>query len=150
MIEDKWDIRFLHMAKEISTWSKDPSTSVGAIAIDDDKRVLSMGFNGFPRGIADTHERLYNKEEKYQHIVHAEANVVYNATYHGVSLHGATVYVHGLMVCSECAKALIQVGVKRVVMKLNGPFDLVPTKWKVSWEDTKQMFDEVGIEWEIK
>lgn len=146
---DKWDSRFLRMAEEVATWSKDPSTKVGAIAVDDNKRILSQGYNGFPRGISDSHERLNNREEKYTYIVHAEKNVIYNATYNGVSLDGATVYVHGLMVCSECAKGLIQVGVKRVIMGIPLSFDEAPVKWKVSFEDTKNMFKESGVEFEI-
>lgn len=146
---NKWDSRFLRMAEEVATWSKDPSTQVGAIAVDDNKRILSQGYNGFPRGIDDSDERLNNREEKYTYIVHAEKNVIYNATYNGVSLDGSTVYVHGLMVCSECAKGLIQVGVKRVIMGIPLSFDETPIKWKVSFEDTKNMFKESGVEFEI-
>ena len=146
MKNDKWDIRFLDLAKNIAAWSKDPSKKIGAVAVSDKGQVLSQGYNGFPRGINDTDRRLYTRAEKYKYVVHAEMNVIYNATYTGVSLDGATLYVVGLPVCSECAKGIIQTGIKRIVMtNIDGGMD----RWKESWEVSKTMFDEVGIEWSI-
>jgi dCMP deaminase len=102
------------MAKEISSWSKDPNTQVGAVAVGDKGQILSQGYNGFPRGILDRPDRLNDRETKYKFVVHAEMNVIYNATYSGVSLDGAQLYVYGLPVCNECAKGIIQVGIKEV------------------------------------
>jgi dCMP deaminase len=142
----KWDNRFLSMAREIATWSKDPSKQIGAVAVSDQGQVLSQGYNGFPRGISDSDSRLFTRDEKYKYVVHAEMNVIYNATYTGVSLDGATLYVVGLPVCSECAKGIIQTGVKRIVMAdVEGGMD----RWKESWELSKMMFDEVGIQYEF-
>ncbi len=112
---DKWDNRYLSLAKEVATWSKDPSTQVGAVTVGAKKEVLSQGFNGFPRGIKDTDERYNHRETKYKFVVHAEMNAIYNATYSGTSLDGATLYIYGLPICSECAKGIIQVGIKKVV-----------------------------------
>jgi len=137
----KWDKRYLRLAKEVATWSKDPSSKVGAVAIGSKGQVLSQGYNGFPRGIADTKYRLANKEVKYKYVVHSEMNVIYNANYNGVSLDGSTLYVTGLPTCSDCAKGVIQVGVKRVVMEVTE----IPSKWKESWELTKQLFEESGV-----
>jgi dCMP deaminase len=145
---NKWDRRFLEMAKNISSWSKDPSTCVGSIAVDPIKRnILSTGYNGFPRDLSDSEERYNDRPIKYKFIVHSEMNLIYNATFNGVSLDGSTLYVYGLPVCSECAKGIIQVGVKRVVMDTGQP--IIPDKWIDSWEYTKAMFDEVGIEYEF-
>jgi dCMP deaminase len=72
---NKWDKNFLELAKTVSTFSKDPSTQVGAVIVDDDKRVISIGYNGFPKGVRDDH-RLDNRELKYEMIVHAEANAL--------------------------------------------------------------------------
>jgi len=141
--EDKWDKRFLNLAKEISTWSKDPSTQVGAIAVKD-RKVLAQGYNGFPKNMKDLEDRYNNREEKYTYIVHAEKNVIYNATYNGVSLKDSTMYVYGLPVCSECAKGIIQCGVKRVVMLEM----IVPEKWRESFKNTKLMFDEAGVKYD--
>lgn len=141
----KWDCRYLKLAKEIAQWSLDPSTKIGAVAVGLKGQVLSQGFNGFPRGIKDLEIRLNNRETKYKFIVHGEMNMIYNATYNGVSLDQSTVYVYGLPVCSECAKGIIQVGVKRVVMNKQEISD----RWIESWERTKSFFDEVGIEYEF-
>ena len=66
MLDDKWKKRFIQLSKEISTWSKDPSTKVGALIISEDRNIVSTGYNGFPRGIEDTEERLNNRELKYK------------------------------------------------------------------------------------
>jgi len=145
-ILDKWDERYLALAAEVATWSKDPSTQVGAVTVGSKKEVLSQGFNGFPRGIHDTDERYNNRETKYKFVVHAEMNAIYNATYSGTSLDGATLYVHGLPICSECAKGIIQVGIKKVVIEKSKELD----NWNESVQLSQAMFDEVGIELIIK
>ncbi len=143
---DKWDKRYLALAKEVSTWSKDPSTQVGAVTVGQKKEVLSQGFNGFPRGIEDSDERYSDRPTKYKFVVHAEMNAIYNATYSGVSLDGATLYVYGLPICSECAKGIIQVGIKKVVVEKAKELD----NWNESVELSKKMFDEAGVALVIK
>lgn len=136
-----WHERYLRLADEVATWSKDPSSQIGAIAVGDKGQVLSQGFNGFPRGIADTRERLKDRETKYRFIVHAEMNCIYNATYNGVSLDKATLYVSGLPVCQECAKGVIQVGIGHVVMWDRD----YPEKWQESFYNSKEIFSEAGV-----
>jgi dCMP deaminase len=138
---NKWDQRYLALAKEVSTWSKDPSTQVGAVTVGSKKEVLSQGFNGFPRGIKDSDERYNDRETKYKLVVHAEMNAIYNATYSGTSLDGATLYVYGLPICSECAKGIIQVGIKKVVVEKSKELD----NWNESVQLSKKMFDEAGV-----
>ena len=142
---NKWDKRYLELAKHVASWSKDPSTKIGAIAVGPKGQVLAQGYNGFPRGIDDSPATYQNREKKYELIVHAEMNVIYNASYNGTSLDGSTLYVYGLPTCSDCAKGVIQVGVKRVVMA-DGP---LPEHWKKSCQRTKELFDEAGIEWQF-
>tara|TARA_Y100000114_G_scaffold20044_1_gene16107 strand:- start:577 stop:1053 length:477 start_codon:yes stop_codon:yes gene_type:complete len=144
ILSNKWDTRFLRLAAQVGEWSKDPSTCVGAIAVND-RNVVAQGYNGFPRNIHDDDERYKNREDKYKYIVHAEMNVIYNATYNGVSLHNTTLYVHGLPVCNECAKGVIQVGIKRVVMSKTK----LPDKWKESWQITQNLFKEANVKWEF-
>lgn len=139
---NKWTRRYLDIAKEVSTWSKDPSKQIGAVAVGDKGQILSQGYNGFPRGVKDTDERYNNREEKYKYVVHGEMNCIYNACNSGVSLNGATLYVTGLPVCSECAKGIIQVGIKKVVMEY--PKD-IPLIWEKSVQLTKQMFLEANV-----
>lgn len=140
-----WDSRYMRLAQEVSSWSKDPSSQIGAVAIGDKGQVLSQGYNGFPRGIHDHIERYTNREIKYDYIVHAEMNCIYNASYNGISLKDSTIYVYGLPVCSECAKAIIQVGAKRVVTNtVNLPED----RWYNSCKKAEGMFLEVGIQYD--
>lgn len=141
-----WRNRYLNLAKHISTWSKDPSRQIGAVAVGSKGEILAQGFNGFPRGIHDTDYRLAYREEKYKYVVHAEMNVIYNASFNGVSLDGADLYVYGLPVCNECAKGIIQVGIKRVFILTTGS-NSVPEMWVESWNNSKSMFDEVGIDY---
>ena len=143
---DKWDNRYLSLAKEVATWSKDPSTQVGAVTVGAKKEVLSQGFNGFPRGIKDTDERYNHRETKYKFVVHAEMNAIYNATYSGTSLDGATLYIYGLPICSECAKGFIQVGIKKVVIEKSKELD----NWNESLRLSQEMFSEAGVELIIK
>lgn len=112
--EPNYDVRFMRLAREYSTWSKDPKKQVGCVAVRD-RQVISQGYNGFPRNIKDDW-RLYVKHIKLSMVTHAEVNMIANACRNGVSLINSTVYVYGLPACSDCVKPLIQVGVKRIVM----------------------------------
>jgi len=141
----KWDLRYLELARQVASWSKDPSTQVGAVAVGSKGQVLSQGYNGFPRGVEDSKNRLESRDEKYKYVVHAEMNCVFNASYNGVSLDGSTMYVYGLPICHECAKGIIQCGVTRVVM----PYQNVPEKWATSWKTSTEMFKEAGVKTEF-
>ena len=138
-----WEQRYLDLAKHISTWSKDPSRQIGAVVVGDSGQILSIGYNGFPRGINDD-ERLHDRETKYSLVVHAEMNAIYNATLNGISLRDSTLYVWGLPVCSDCARGVIQVGITRVVMN---SIDHGIGHWTDHWEKTKAMFDEANVQY---
>ena len=138
-----WHERYLRLADQVASWSKDPSSQIGAVAVGEKGQVLSQGFNGFPRGIKDTKTRLNDRELKYKYIVHGEMNCIYNATYNGVSLDGSTMYISGLPMCSECAKGIIQVGVRHVVMWDRD----YPEKWVESFYNSKEMLKEAGVKY---
>lgn len=147
ILSNNWDKKYIRLAREISSWSKDPSKQIGAVAIGEKGQVLAQGYNGFPRGIKDTDERLNHRQTKYKYVVHAEMNCIYNATYNGVSLNGSTMYIYGLPVCSECAKGLIQVGIKKVV---STPItDATPEQWVESTKLTKEIFEEAGVKYDF-
>jgi len=146
---DKWDSRFLQAAAMFASWSKDPSTKVGAVLVDGERRILGTGYNGFPRGVEDALERLENRDLKYPLTAHAELNAILGCTLRPA---GATLYVYPYPPCHECTKAIIQAGVRRVVIGLGagGPN-------KVEWmkrfhEFSAPMLEEAGVEheaWEI-
>ena len=133
---DWWDRWFLGMAKYVATASKDPSTKVGAVIVDPMKRVVSMGFNGFPRGVNDD-DRLDDRERKYEIVCHAEVNA---AVFAQRPLNDCSIYVWPLPPCSRCASILIQSGIKRVVSP--PPLD----RWKDSCALSAALFAEAGVE----
>ena len=111
-----WDDYFMGVSLLAADRSKDPSTQVGACIVSDDNRILSTGYNGFPQGCSDD-DFPWNRDEslgetKYNFVVHAELNAILNAG--GKSLVGSRIFV-SLFPCHECAKAIIQSGVKEVV-----------------------------------
>jgi dCMP deaminase len=142
---DKWAERYFNIAKSVASWSKD-TTKIGAVVVGAKGQILSQGYNGFPRGILDDDSRLKDRSIKYKFVVHAEMNCIYNATYNGVSLDGAHLYVYGLPVCSECAKGVIQVGIKRVFMCHPTNID---DRWQESFKTTSELFREAGVEMRI-
>lgn len=145
MTTEKWDRRFLKLAEDVSTWSKDPRRKIGAVAVDPvDRRVLSTGYNGFPKWIRDDPQRMNHRETKSKYIIHAELNCIFNAVYTGVSLRDTTLYVYGLPPCVECAKGIIQVGIRRVVCE----YEISPEddKWSESFTHSQAMFMEAGVE----
>ena len=136
-----WDKRYIALAKEIASWSKDPSTQCGAVIVGESGQVLSQGYNGFPRGMSDLPELYADRDLKYKRISHAEMNAIYNASRTGVSLYGSTIYVYGLPICHECAKAIIQVGIKKVVMQKHTKKD----RWNESCDYAQSFFREAGV-----
>ena len=139
----KWHYRYIGLAREVASWSKDPSSKIGAVAVSEDGRILGTGYNGFPRGLDDSEERYADRSIKYKYVVHAEMNCIYNATCNGVSLTGSSMYVHGLPMCSECAKGIIQVGVSKVYWNADG---VVGAKWSESSDLAITMLNEASIE----
>ena len=134
----KWDLRFLELAKHISDWSKDPSTKVGCIIVGEDREIRSTGFNGFPRGIEDTDERLNNREIKYPMICHAEENAIMHAARTGISLKECIAYVTWPP-CTRCARSLIQAGISEIVY----PNEVeIPDRWENDFELSLKMFKE--------
>ena len=140
----KWDTRFFKLAASISEWSKDPSTKVGCIIIHPDRNILSTGYNGFPKGISDTEERLADRDIKYDNTIHAEVNAIFNAARNGVSLQGSTLYVVGLPVCSLCANSIIQVGIERVCM-----LDYKDPRWLMSTDRAKEKLTETHVQYDV-
>ena len=137
----KWDQRFLDLAKQISTWSKDPSTQVGCVVVGPDREIRSTGFNGLPRGIKDTSERLNNREIKYPMICHAEENAIMHAARIGISLKECRAYVTWPP-CTRCARSLIQAGISEVIYPESVD---IPERWATDLNLSLNMFKEAKI-----
>lgn len=139
---NKWDERFLKLAEEVSTWSKDPSTKVGAV-IADGKKVVSHGFNGFPPSIEDKQEWYDEREVKYKLVIHAEVNAILNAER---SVSGCTLYTTPLPPCCECAKLVAAAGITKVVSTIDP--GKTQTRTFSHYETTEWIFKLAGIEYE--
>jgi len=142
MISDKWDIRFLELAKLVSSWSKDPSTKVGAVIVDENRRIVSCGYNGFPRGVDDGVERYEDRDTKYRLIVHADENAILNAK---GDVSGCTMYIWPIPPCSHCAKSIIQSGIAAVRF----PMMDIPDRWMEDIRFSIAALNEAGVRTEF-
>lgn len=147
----KWDHRFLKLAQHISTWSKDPSTQVGAVLTDSFNKVIAVGYNGFPHGVEDREERYADRALKYQMVVHAEVNAILMA---GDRARYSTLYVYPSFmvppICADCCKLAIQAGVARIVgyrIEDDVPLNERQLRWKDSILVSRTMCDEAGVKY---
>lgn len=139
-VPSTWDTRFLEMARLIASWSKDPSTKVGAVIVRPDKTIASLGFNGFPRAVQDLPELLSNREEKYKRIIHSELNAILSAR---ERLDGYTLYLWPGLSCARCAVHIIQTGIVRVVTQSNmGDFG---ARWAEEIRLAEDLFKEAKV-----
>lgn len=150
-MNDRWDAHFLRLSLENAKMSKDPSTKVGAVIVGPDREIRATGFNGLPRGIADTPERLNNRETKLELVVHAEMNAVLNAARIGVPVSGCTMYlsatdasglVWGGPPCVRCTVEVMQAGITAIVSR---PFKAGASRWRESIEKARLLLTEAGI-----
>jgi dCMP deaminase len=135
-----WDEYFMGIAMLAAKRSKDPSTQVGACIVSEDNIIISTGYNGMPKGCSDD-EFPWNRDgenNKYYYVVHAELNAILNAN--GRDLRGSRVYV-ALFPCNECAKAIIQSGVKEVIYLSDKYADTLGTM------ASKRMLDAAGVKY---
>jgi dCMP deaminase len=147
-MSEKWDVKFIQMAMNVASWSKDPSTKVGCVLVEPvSHAVLAMGYNGIPRGVDDdVPERWQVRPEKYRWVEHAERNAIYNAARMGVKTEGAIAYLNFQpFPCEDCSRALAQAGVATIV----GP-DL-PFPGKGNWDldegsVARTILKEAGLE----
>ena len=138
-----WDVRFLDLAEYVSTWSKDRSRGVGAIIVNDDNRVISMGYNGFPSGVDDDIDERHERPAKYSWVVHAESNAIANAARLGVSTMGAKIYLN-LFPCARCSGDLINAGIAKVIVNKEPNYN--DEKYGEEFKISKQKLLEAGVE----
>jgi len=137
---NKWDKRFLEIAKIAAGWSKDPDAQVGAVIVDAQGQIAGVGYNGFPKMVEDSAERYGDKDTKLEMVVHAEENAILGA---GVRARGGVIYVIGKPVCARCTGSIIQSGITRIVALK--PKDGTDSKWDRSGKLSLKMAEEAGI-----
>lgn len=139
--QNKWDLRFLNMAKLVSTWSKDPSTQTGAVIVRSNKTVAGVGFNGFPQGMPDNPELYANRDVKYSRVVHCEVN----ATIFGSGpFTNCTLYTFPFMSCDRCFVQMLQNGIRRFVYP--EATEDQKLRWGQAFEKVRAYAAETGAE----
>lgn len=144
-IEDlyKWDHRFLGLARCVSSWSKDPSTKVGAIIVRPDRTIASTGYNGFARGVWDIEDRLNDRDTRLHYTIHAELNAILTAH---EPVKGYTLYCT-LPPCAACAGAIVQSGITSIVIPKDGPYNAksFSDRWRASFNASRIICEEAGV-----
>ena len=154
-----WNSRFFGLVDTVASWSKDKSMKVGAIIVDSDHNVRSVGYNGFPRGVNDDIESRHERPTKYKFTEHAERNAVYAAARMGTSINECSLYM-AWYPCGDCARAIIQAGIIEVyvngnkwdrdidLLVLSRPEDIEDEKdsrWLVDFKAAYEMFEEANV-----
>lgn len=138
-----WDQFYLQMADLVASRSKDRSAKIGAVLVKNGA-VISVGYNGFPRGVNDNVEARHERPAKYAYTEHGERNSIYNAARAGVSTLGSTMYTQGVP-CQDCARAAIQAGCSKVVAYWQANEKVFPG-WIESCKIGREMLEEAGVE----
>ena len=140
----EWTEYFLNIAEQVKRKSKDQSTQIGAVIVGEDKEVLSTGYNSFPRGLDDSLPERQERPEKYFWMEHEERNSIYNAARIGVSLKNSTIYLTSGLPCMDCARGIVNSGIKTVYCK-----QICTTKNKDKWDESQKKSLELLRECDI-
>jgi dCMP deaminase len=138
-----WDEYFINIAEQVKLKSKDNKTQIGVVIVGKDNEIVSTGYNSFPRGINDDVEERQERPEKYFWFEHAERNAIYNAARIGVSTLGTTMYMTCGISCADCARAIINSGISKIVLREGKGATNI--KWQESAERSMIMFKEAGV-----
>ena len=140
-----WKEYYLGIAEQVRLKSKDRSTQIGAVIVGEGNEILSTGYNSFPRGLDDDIEERHQRPEKYLWTEHAERNAIYNAARIGTTLKGSTIFLTSGPPCMDCARGVINAGIKTVYCK-----KVCTTTNKEMWEEQQKksliMLAECGVE----
>ena len=140
-----WDQYFIGIAEQVKLKSKDESTQIGAVIVGRGKEILSTGYNSFPRGLDDNKKERQERPEKYYYMVHSEINAIINAARVGININDSTIYLTCGIPCCDCAKAIINSGIKKIVCK-DTDTDVNGELWKEHRKRSIIMFIECGID----
>jgi dCMP deaminase len=143
-----WKEYFISIAEQVKEKSKDIKTQIGCVIVGEDKEILTTGYNSFPRGLNDYDITRQERPEKYYWFEHAERNAIYNAARIGVSLKRSTAYLTSGLPCMDCARALVQSGVTKIVCKEYCTTKNL-SKWRENQERSLILLSECGVEVEF-
>ena len=148
-MSEKWHKRFLSLAHEVASWSKD-HVKVGAVVIDDNRNPRGFGYNGVPRNIDDAQLTIWEKPKKHWYFEHAERNVIYACARNGISCDDCTLVVTHWP-CCDCTRAIIQSGIKHVVVDSSclQPEGVFWQKWSTQIHESQQMLAQAGVAYTI-
>jgi dCMP deaminase len=138
-----WDEYFINIAEQVKLKSKDNKTQIGVVIVGKDNEIVSTGYNSFARGINDNVNERQERPEKYFWFEHAERNAIYNAARIGVSTLGTTMYMTCGISCADCARAIINSGISKIVLREGKGATNI--KWQESAERSMIMFKEAGV-----
>lgn len=138
----EWTEYFLKIAEVVKLKSKDKNTQIGVVLVGSNNEIISTGYNSFPRGIDDNVNERQERPEKYFWFSHAETNSIINCARIGVSTNGAKMYMTCGIPCADCARGIINAGIKEIWMLGDGSNQL---KWEESAERSIKMFEEAGV-----
>jgi dCMP deaminase len=138
-----WNEYFMRLVYLTASKSKDPRTKIGAVLVKDN-RIISTGFNGFPYNVDDNEERYNHRDTKLKFIVHGEDNAILQCALLGHSTKDSTLYTQGIP-CNECAKSVIQAGVKKVVYHTQWPLLTNSISWVEACKISSIMLEEAGV-----
>ena len=138
-----WDEYFINIAEQVKLKSKDKRTQIGVVVVGKDNEIVSTGYNSFARGINDDIDERQDRPEKYFWFEHAERNAIYNAARIGVSTLGTTMYMTCGISCSDCARAIINSGISKIVLRKGK--GAKGDKWNESSIRSMIMFKEAGV-----
>jgi dCMP deaminase len=139
-MEDRWDEKFMGLARHLSTWGKDRSRNVACVIVGPNHEIRSTGYAGIPRGLDDTKEARHKRPAKYLWSEHAERNALYNAARVGIPVEGCTIYIPWYP-CMDCARGVLQSGISRLVATEPDWNDKV---WGEQFAVVREMFEEIG------
>ncbi len=136
-----WDKTFFDILAVLAKRSDDPNTKLGSLVVSEENDILSLGYNGLPRGIKPT-ENNTSRPTKYPYMVHAEENAILNAGRKGVALRGSKLYVE-MFPCMNCARAIVQAGIREVVV---GNVITNSGNWKDQQRQAYDLFQEAKVQ----